>query len=440
MILGVAGLVVLTRSIGAAAYGLYAAAVGVNLYAFLVTQWGIPVYLVRKPGGLGEDVCDQAFTLLMLGGLLAVCAMLLGLGLLERWVRIDGFAVVEAVLLLALPVQLATVVPLARLERDLLFGRIAVVELSGQLCFYATALPLAFMDAGVWAPVVGWWSQQLLVLVCFYWLTGYRPRVRLRANTVKPMLGYGLSFSTSIWVWQLRTLVNPLLISRYLGAEIVGFIALANRIAVSLGFVKTVMWRLSLSAFSRIQDDAPRLCRAVSEGMLVQVLTVGSPLLAFTLAGPWIVDLVYDASWLAVLGVYPFIAAGLLVNALFNLHSSALYVLRRNWDVTLFHVIHVLLLAAGVIAFAPSVGIVAYGIGEMMALASYVVIHASFVRVIGRPSFAIPLAVAAVMCLALFWQSLGWPVALGLVWLIAWPRLWRKAFDYLRELRLAVHA
>lgn len=439
MALGVVGLLLLTRSIGAAAYGTYAAALGVNLFTLLLAQLGIPVYLVRKPGRLTHEDCDQGFCLLIASGAALLMVLLPSLGLLERWVRIDGFAPVQAAVLAGLPLQLAALVPLARLERELSFGRIAIVELAAQGAFYVIALPLALLQFGVWAPVLGWWSQQVLTVAWLHRLARYRPRFLWSRELRKPMLDYGFGYSASVWVWQLRKLVNPLLVSRLLGAEAVGLVALATRLTESLGFAKSVIWRLSITALSRIQDDASRLRQTVSEGMLVQVFTVGPPLLAFTLAGPWLIRLVYDSTWLGVLQVYPFIAAGFLFNALFSLHSSTLYVLRRNLDVAVYHIVHVLLFAGAVVVLAPSAGILSYGFAEVIALLSYVLIHLYLQRATGKPDYALPLTAASVIGLAMYWRILGWPAALGLLWLIFSPTLWKRARDYYVELRSAVY-
>ncbi len=73
--------------------------------------------------------------------------------------------------------------------------------------------------------------------------------------------------------------------------------------------------------------------------------------------------------------LYPFIALGSLVNAVFSMHSSVLFVLRRNSQVAVFHFAYVALLAGGALVLVPLIGLIGYGLAELMTMAAYVVIH-----------------------------------------------------------------
>ena len=44
------------------------------------------------------------------------------------------------------------------------------------------------------------------------------------------LLKFGMENGASLWVWQLRTLVNPLLIAKSLGVEAAGIVALGIRV------------------------------------------------------------------------------------------------------------------------------------------------------------------------------------------------------------------
>src|SRR3712207_8881560 len=52
-----------------------------------------------------------------------------------------------------------------------------------------------------------------------------------------------------------------------------------------------------------------------------------------TLFRSWILPLASGPQWLPALEVYPFVAVSYLAMAVFVLPSSALHVLRRNWEV-----------------------------------------------------------------------------------------------------------
>lgn len=430
MALSLGGVVLLTRAIGPANFGLYASALGIFTFLQNLTQGGIRAYLVRQQGEVRDEVYHQAFTLLLLFGAGSSLLVLMGLPLLEGWVQMTGFGPVALAMFLSLPVALLGKVPLARLERDLDYKRVAMYEFFGMAGFYAVALPLAFRGFGVAAPIVGWWVQQLLLLGVGLYAARYRPRLRWDREMAGHMVRYGLSYSASNWVFQLRELVNPLVVGRYLGPEAAGYVALAIRLVKRLTVTKEIAWRLSLPALARLQQDMPRLVRAVTEGMQLQLLVMGPLLVGFGWLAPWFVPFAFGPEWSPVLEVYPFIALSYLVNAVFSMHSSALYALQRNLKVVSFSLIHVALFAGGAFFLVPRVGLVGYGLAELIALASYAVIHVNFARVVGSPSYLLTGAWGLAAGLALFPEELGWWVALAPVAVLLWPQTWRQLGGY----------
>lgn len=149
IILSLGSIVLLTRMIGPQQYGLYAAVFGIFTYLFSLGQFGVLVYLVR----MEEDqrqAYHQAFMLLLLIGVVLTGGLWLGgFFWLDRWVNLPGFEAVAKVMLSALPLTLINQVPLARLERQLDYRTIAMIELANQFTYNLIALPLAFSGFGV---------------------------------------------------------------------------------------------------------------------------------------------------------------------------------------------------------------------------------------------------------------------------------------------------
>lgn len=374
------GVLLLTRLIGPANYGLYAGSLGIVLTAGFVGRMGLDVCLVRRAEAPPLATFHQAFTFLLLSGLVLAAGGVLTMPLLGGRAIDARFVVPLQVLLATLPVTLAAAPAVARLERDLNYRAIAWIDLSGQIVYYLVALPLAAGGAGVWAPVAGYWSWQVLALARAYAASGYRPRLAWSTADLRDLLGYGLGYSSSTWVWQLRSLVNPLVVGRFLGPEAVGYVSLAVRFSEVAATLRTVAWRLSIATLAKIQTDRERLRRAMEEAMVVGVLAVGPLLAGIALVGSEMVPPVFGARWEPALAVYPFIALGVLVNSAHSMQSSVLYVLRQNGSVTVFHLTHVALFAAGAALLVPRVGLIGYGLGEVLALGGYLVLHRRVAR------------------------------------------------------------
>lgn len=440
MVISLGGVLLLTRLIGPENYGLYTATFGIAWYLQIVSQLGIEVYLVRREEREEHvNVYHQAFTLLLILGIVGMGVGILSIPLLQSWTRLEGFAAVARSIFLTLPIVLVAQVPMAKIERDLDYKRVAIVELANQVVFFLVAIPLAFQGWGVWAPVAGWWVQQIQSLLLLLWVTRYRPRFHWDTKLVRQMLSYSVGYSASSWIWQARILISPMIVGRYAGAEAVGYIALASRMVEVLGFIKNVTWRLSIAALAKVQDDKERLRKAIDEGMGLQVLALGPPLVFLAWVLPLILPILFGAEWLPVLQVYPFIALASLTNSLFNLHCSVLYVLQKNWEVTIFHLVNVVIFAVGALVLIPQLGLVGYGWAEIAAFISYGIIHRYATRNISQFNYGLPILWWAAFGSALFVWQLGWWMMGGLVIAAMVPATHQKIQSYIVSFKESRH-
>lgn len=437
--INVAGVVLLTRAIGPGGYGVYAAAIGLFTAVQLIAQMGVGVFLLRADRTLGEEVFRVSSTLLFVAGLVGAALGAITLPLVERWTRIEGLGAIALAVYATLPLSNLAQVPLARLERALDYKRVAWVELAGQLLFFVVALPLAVGGAGAWAPVAGWITQQIVVLVALHRVARYVPRPLWDGGLARAAVRYGAGFTASLWLYQLRKVVNPLIVGRYLGADAVGVVAVTTQIVTHLSFVAVATWRLSMAALARVQHSHDRLRRAVSDGMRLQLLAVAPFLLLFTWVAPFVIPLLLGRAWEEVALIYPFLAVAALANAIFNLHSSTLYVLKHNGEMALFHVAQTALLGLAALALVPRFGVVGYGLAELVALASYGVLHAFTARSVGALASARTLAMGGAIALGLGQAYLGlWSLAALLVG-AAILRPWRDLSGLVAELRGMAH-
>ncbi|BAS56624.1 oligosaccharide flippase family protein [Leptolyngbya boryana CZ1] len=437
IILSLGSIVLLTRMIGPQQYGLYAAVFGIFTYLFSLGQFGVLVYLVR----MEEDqrqAYHQAFMLLLLIGVVLTGGLWLGgFFWLDRWVNLPGFEAVAKVMLSALPLTLINQVPLARLERQLDYRTIAMIELANQFTYNLIALPLAFSGFGVWAMVLGWLGQQIQDSILLFSRSRYRPHLTWQPKVVKEIVHFSLGFSAANWAFQLRALVNPLLIARFAGAEAVAYVALAVRMVDVLSFVRTSTYRISISALAQMQGQLGRLQRALSDGMNLQVLALGPLLALASWFGPILIPHIFGAKWVPVMSVFPLIAFSALWSALFNLHSSVLYVLHRNWQVALFHILHIVLFIGGAWLLVPRLGLMGYGWAEVATLLGYGLIHLYVTQAIGEPDYRMAFLWASAFGLSLFCYQIGWWAIIPLLFVGVWSETRQTVGQYIRQVREA---
>ncbi len=424
------GIILLTRALGPKEYGIWSAAFAVYFYLSTFFQGGVKTYLVRHQEELLPQDYHQAFSLLLLLSFAGAGVGFLAVPFLQRWTDFGGFGMATMALLAVLPIQLVSTVPLAYFERLLDYRPVALIEFASQVVFYPVALPLAFRGWGAFAPVAGWWAAQLLTLGLMFWKSGYRPRLYWESMRAGSMIRYGWSFSAFEGARSLRLLVNPLIVGRYAGAEAVGQVALAIRIAEQLSSI--VMFpasRLSISVLARLQEDKARLTKALAEGMNLQLITVGPLLIGFAFVAPWIIPTLLGPEWSPVLDVYPFIATPYLISTALIVHMSALIVLQRLWRLVIFRLVYLVAFAGWAIFLIPRVGLEGYGWAELAALPSFILLLVWVWLYVGKPmSVQAGVWLIAWTVPLFFWQlgSWGWISIVALILPLMWSATRRE--------------
>ena len=440
LVIHLLGVMLLTRSIGPNNYGVYVGALGVQTYLYAVTQLGLVVFLVRHSEAVSDAQFDQAFTLLGVIGVSVATIVFFALPIVEGWIGIGAFAAVGRALVIVLPIQLLGLVPMGRLERALEYRFVAPAELGGYIVFYLVALPLAKLGYREWAPVAGYWTQQILMTGALFLASRYRPRLRWNPQLIREMVGYGVRYSGAFWIWQLRDIVNPVIVGKFAGTQAVAFVALTVRLVDALSFLKGVGWRVSLSVLGRLQKEPQRMVRAASDGMRIQVVTLGAVLAGFGLASHWVIPRVFGPEWMTVAVLYPFVAIGYLTSALFQPETAMLFVVSLSRRVGEFHLMFLALFVGAALILVPRIGPLAYGWSEIAALPSYGLLHWYTSRLIGKPDWRLAGLWWLAFVSLLLWQQLGWFSVIVPVAVLLWPGTleeFRKYLVSVRQLRYA---
>ena len=414
----VGNVLVLTWWIGPRAYGAFVTAVGITTFLSSITRMGLDTHLVRCEEAPTREDYDTAFTLILSISLLLCLLGGLALPLLNLWLHDRSFAVPYLVLLATIPLIGLAGPPLAKLERALAFRDVAQIEFGGQLSAFLVSAILAWRGFGVWAPVAGHVMWQMFVLVGAQRISGFIPRISFRLSRTREMINFGLGFSASVRIWQLRNLVNPLIVGRLLGTEAVAFVALAVRAVEALAFVRTAVGRVAIAALSRMREDPERCREMMQKGARWQLFALGPAFCLLALLGPPFLPQLMGARWASVLLVFPFLAAAALTNSIFVLEASALFVEGRQWVVTHAYLWHIVIFVFGTFTLLPKLGIVGYGWAELAACVPYAILHHELRRSL-RISLTgiVPWLAAFVAALlsTVFASSLRWMLWLPLV-------------------------
>ncbi|EKD52303.1 MAG: hypothetical protein ACD_62C00065G0002 [uncultured bacterium] len=438
MLLSMVSMVIIFRYLGPKDFGLLSVTQGIWFFVGSVASLGLDVFLIREKESLREEEIRQIFTLIVLVFLFAYLTIWILSPFISIWL---GNVILEPLLKLAGVVYLLKQIGLvsqALLDRSLEFRKVSLVELASQIIYYVGAIPLVIAGWTYWGVMAGLIISTGFMTLYLIRLHSIHPVVCFHMPFVKRALKYGLGYQFAVWTWQIRDFAVPVVIAKIAGLEAAGIVSATNQLINRVSFLRGVVWRISIAAFAKIYDDIERMLRAIQKGMVYQALLLGVMFVGVAMVLPW-VHLILGPKWIAVAGVYPFLATGILMNAVFSLQCSALFAKGFNHNVNKFHIANITILLAASFFIIPRLGLWGYCIAELMALLSYVVLHNEVIRNLGKPTYGIVFIVLATVTTALFvatWFPYGnWVVSGGLVMFASMARIRKEFNSVYRELR-----
>jgi O-antigen/teichoic acid export membrane protein len=329
-------LVVLTRLLTPADFGVVTAALVVINFSLNFSQVGLGPALVQRPV-LEPRHIITAFIASSVLGLLLAGLMLLAAPLVAQFFRIDGLTpVVRALAVLFVITGIATV-PESLLQRNLRFRLIANRDvLAYAISWLGVGVGLAFLGWGPWSLVAAQLTQVTI-----------RTAILLRASP--PFLGgrptwasfielmdYGVGQSITRMGVIFANQADNLVVGRWLGAAALGIYSRAYQLMqVPTALLTDVLDRVLFPTMSRLQDDPRRLGSAYLRATAALVL-VALPLgVVAAVLAPELVAVAFGSRWQSLVAPFQVLALGMMLRAGIRMSDSLARatgrVYRRAW-------------------------------------------------------------------------------------------------------------
>jgi O-antigen/teichoic acid export membrane protein len=290
-----------------------------------------------------------------------------------QWLRPVGVLLPLRVLLLCVPINVLWAPAQAMIERRFGFREMGWLEIGGDLVLYGTAVPLAFLHAGAWALVAGYFAWQSFLLVGSFLFSGYRPRWRWSRTTFAEFIGDGSLFAGAQGLQLLAGVVNAMVVGAIAGAAGVGLVSFAMRLVDTIGFAARGTYRLGLVALSKVPDsDRERIRFALEEGCLLQLLLLAAPFVCFGVAAPWIVPLIFGHEWTASIPIYAVLALATTLSAPSLIFGVFLLTRRQTLQLCVSGSIAVVILAGTSLPLVRWLGPIGFAWASLLALADTV--------------------------------------------------------------------
>ena len=267
-------------------------------------------------------------------------------------------------------------IPLAMLNRDLRFERIATVNVCATFAAAATRLALGASGAGVWALVAGYSASGLYIMVGALVARPFWPSLRrldpgLHLAAVLPLARYGWRAATSNISEQMFKNVDYMLIGWFYGPSLLAVYRVAFDIAMEPAMaVGTLVNRTALPVFARASAQAsPRAAdlAPILRWSLGKIAVLVAPLMAaLALAAGPLTALLHDGqnvSYAAAATPLRFLAGAALLRVVTMLVSTMMLGVGRPGIAARLGLVTLVLLASAILlagfTFRAQAGIVA---------------------------------------------------------------------------------
>lgn len=254
-----ASLAVLARLLSPDDYGLVGMALVLVEFVRTFDDGGLAAATIRRPELNQAQVSNTFWINVGFGALLGVIvAGLAPVG--ARFFADERLAQVIAVM--AIPVGLSGLVVQhqALLRRQMMFGRIAAVEVTADLLAALSAIAAAFWGAGYFALILRQFVQTTASIVGSWIACSWRPDRFDRTQSVRDILRFGGTLTAARFLNYLSRNADNALVGRHLGSEVLGWYTQAYRLLMlPIQRIRSPLEAVTLPALSSLQSERDRM-------------------------------------------------------------------------------------------------------------------------------------------------------------------------------------
>jgi PST family polysaccharide transporter len=309
-VVGLAANIALSRLLSPASFGIYAITLAILVLFSWISDFGLGAALLQRREAMTRSALGTVF--LVQQGVLSilVAGVFLAAGPLASAYHLGpgGDWFVRAMALGGLLSSLKTV-PNVVMERQLLYGRLTVVETVEVILFQLTAVVLATAGLGTWSFMAAVLVSKAAGLVLTLRLAHWRPSVAMDRTALSALFAFALPFQ-AIWLSNLaRDYMIPLMGGLLVSTTEVGYLNWALALTAVPAQMAQVVGRVAFPSFARLQGDRVQLARAVEQSMRALFLIAVPAELALIALGPWLIPYVFSSKWMPAL--VPLVLLGL---------------------------------------------------------------------------------------------------------------------------------
>lgn len=343
------GLVVLTRILLPAEFGIFRILLVICAFASLTNFAGIADALIQRED-LRSDHISTGWFVTSLLGLSFGLALYRGAPLISDWMKMPELK--GAARLLCLPIVLDSTAGVgnATLRRALRFGALALADVLSEAGGLLVSLLLIAIKKPEMA-LPGGLAARMTLRASAVWIAAGHP---FRGAPSLKAAGEIVRFSTFVLSGQVLLICSSnadyFLVGRMLGKNILGYYSIAWDLLLFIpNRLDRIVVRVAMSLFCRIQDDNERLtdtyCRLLSYCSRIMLPCLGCA----AVVAPQLIIGIYGLKWQPVVAPLQFLTLG-LASTVLRLGVGTLYYAKNRPDLDIWlHAVRLTLVVAVVL-------------------------------------------------------------------------------------------
>lgn len=311
--------IVLARLLLPEHFGLVAMANVAVAFIGLVKDQGFGPAIIQRDNLEDRHLDAALWTVLVVGVLLAV----IGVGV-APWVALffdsPRLEPVLQVLVLSIPLASVSSIPEAILRRRMEFKSLSIRTLVANVAGGIVAVVAAFAGWGVWALVALSLTKTLVSTIVLWIATGWLPGLTYSISHVKDLFSFGANITGQKILNFFNRQADDIIIGYFLGASALGFYSVAYEILKGMtNIVSRTMTNVALPAFSRLQNDIPRLKRAFLTAVRTTSVVSIPIFVLYAVVAEDLFLVIYNPKWL------PAVTTSQVLAGIGILHSLVLF-------------------------------------------------------------------------------------------------------------------
>jgi O-antigen/teichoic acid export membrane protein len=329
-------LVLLTRLLSPADFGLVGAALVVIGFSLTFSQLGMGPALVQRPV-LEPGHVSTAFVATTGFGFVVAAIVWLLAARIADFFRMEHLVPVVRALSFVFPITGVSAVAENLIQRDLRFRLLANTAVFAYGVGYGlVGVVLALLGWGPWALVAAHITQALLRAAILLWTAPPRLHPRPSWARFRDLMGFGAGMSASRIGVIVANQADNLIVGRWLGPVALGLYSRAYQLmAVPTTLLGDVLDKVLFPTMARVQDDPRRLSSAYLKGTaIISLVTLPAGVVAAVLA-PELVLVAFGKRWEALASPFQVLVLGMMFRTSYlmsdSLSRATGKVFRRAW-------------------------------------------------------------------------------------------------------------